>query len=92
MKRSHNYSSSESDLDDNVEVEKDSGDENGLVNLLLFLVCFVKSSSHVVRLTDCNLFFFFNSLLFYLSVNLIPTARCHPPPPPRFKPEKGAEG
>ncbi|KAK9513720.1 hypothetical protein VZT92_027230 [Zoarces viviparus] len=29
MKRSHNYSSSESDLDDNVEVEKDSGDENG---------------------------------------------------------------
>jgi len=31
MKRSHNYSSSESDLDDNVEVEKDSGDENGYV-------------------------------------------------------------
>ncbi|XP_034554034.1 hairy/enhancer-of-split related with YRPW motif protein 1-like [Notolabrus celidotus] len=29
MKRSHNYSSSDSDLDDNVEVEKDSGDENG---------------------------------------------------------------
>lgn len=29
MKRNHNYSSSESDLDDNVEVEKDSGDENG---------------------------------------------------------------
>ncbi|XP_068591855.1 hairy/enhancer-of-split related with YRPW motif protein 1-like [Cebidichthys violaceus] len=29
MKRSQNYSSSESDLDDNVEVEKDSGDENG---------------------------------------------------------------
>ncbi|XP_033983983.1 hairy/enhancer-of-split related with YRPW motif protein 1-like [Trematomus bernacchii] len=29
MKRSHNYSSSESDLDDNIEVEKDSGDENG---------------------------------------------------------------
>ncbi|XP_038567523.1 hairy/enhancer-of-split related with YRPW motif protein 1-like [Micropterus salmoides] len=28
MKRSHNYSSSDSDLDDNVEVEKDSGDEN----------------------------------------------------------------
>ncbi|KAK7886394.1 hypothetical protein WMY93_026015 [Mugilogobius chulae] len=27
MKRSHNYSSSDSDLDDNVEVEKDSGDE-----------------------------------------------------------------
>ncbi|XP_060906500.1 hairy/enhancer-of-split related with YRPW motif protein 1-like [Labrus mixtus] len=29
MKRGHNYSSSDSDLDDNVEVEKDSGDENG---------------------------------------------------------------
>ncbi|KAK5862374.1 hypothetical protein PBY51_017778 [Eleginops maclovinus] len=29
MKRSNNYSSSESDLDDNIEVEKDSGDENG---------------------------------------------------------------
>lgn len=29
MKRSHTYSSSESDLDDNVDVEKDSGDENG---------------------------------------------------------------
>ncbi|KAM9310668.1 hairy/enhancer-of-split related with YRPW motif protein 1-like [Pholidichthys leucotaenia] len=29
MKRSHNYSSSDSDLEDNVEVEKDSGDENG---------------------------------------------------------------
>ncbi|KAF3691868.1 Hairy/enhancer-of-split related with YRPW motif protein 1 [Channa argus] len=29
MKRSHNYSSSDSDLDDTVEVEKDSGDENG---------------------------------------------------------------
>ncbi|XP_034030826.1 hairy/enhancer-of-split related with YRPW motif protein 1-like [Thalassophryne amazonica] len=28
MKRSHNYSSSDSDLDDNVEVEKDSCDEN----------------------------------------------------------------
>ncbi|KAM9851756.1 hairy/enhancer-of-split related with YRPW motif protein 1-like [Aulostomus maculatus] len=28
MKRSHNYSSSESDLDDNIEVEKDSCDEN----------------------------------------------------------------
>lgn len=27
MKRTHNYSSSDSDLDDNVEVEKDSGDE-----------------------------------------------------------------
>lgn len=31
MKRSHNYSSSDSDLDDNIEVEKDSGDENGYV-------------------------------------------------------------
>ncbi|XP_054638040.1 hairy/enhancer-of-split related with YRPW motif protein 1-like isoform X2 [Dunckerocampus dactyliophorus] len=29
MKRSHTYSSSDSDLDDNIEVEKDSGDENG---------------------------------------------------------------
>lgn len=29
MKRNHNYSSSDSELDDNVEVEKDSGDENG---------------------------------------------------------------
>lgn len=34
MKRSHNYSSSESDLDDNVDVEKDSGDENGYVHFL----------------------------------------------------------
>ncbi|XP_040900710.1 hairy/enhancer-of-split related with YRPW motif protein 1-like [Toxotes jaculatrix] len=32
MKRSHNYSSSDSDLDDNVEVEKDSGDENGQID------------------------------------------------------------
>lgn len=32
MKRSHNYSSSDSDLDDNIEVEKDSGDENGYVH------------------------------------------------------------
>ncbi|XP_061771742.1 hairy/enhancer-of-split related with YRPW motif protein 1-like isoform X1 [Nerophis ophidion] len=29
MKRSQTYSSSDSDLDDNIEVEKDSGDENG---------------------------------------------------------------
>uniref|UniRef100_A0A665TTU3 Hairy/enhancer-of-split related with YRPW motif protein 1-like n=1 Tax=Echeneis naucrates TaxID=173247 RepID=A0A665TTU3_ECHNA len=29
MKRSQNYSSSDSELDDTVEVEKDSGDENG---------------------------------------------------------------
>lgn len=36
MKRNHNYSSSESDLDDNVEVEKDSGDENGYVRFYLF--------------------------------------------------------
>ncbi|XP_069393825.1 hairy/enhancer-of-split related with YRPW motif protein 1-like [Paralichthys olivaceus] len=32
MKRNHNYSSSDSDLDDSVEVEKDSGDENGQVD------------------------------------------------------------
>lgn len=32
MKRNHNYSSSESDLDDNIEVEKDSGDENWYVS------------------------------------------------------------
>uniref|UniRef100_A0A3B4GJL9 Hairy/enhancer-of-split related with YRPW motif protein 1-like n=1 Tax=Pundamilia nyererei TaxID=303518 RepID=A0A3B4GJL9_9CICH len=32
MKRSHNYSSSDSDLDDTVEVEKDSGDENGQID------------------------------------------------------------
>ncbi|CAG6015540.1 unnamed protein product [Menidia menidia] len=32
MKRSHNYSSSDSDLDDNIEVEKDSGDENGVLD------------------------------------------------------------
>ncbi|XP_029927338.1 hairy/enhancer-of-split related with YRPW motif protein 1-like [Myripristis murdjan] len=32
MKRSHNYSSSDSDLDDNIEVEKDSGDENGQID------------------------------------------------------------
>ncbi|XP_062322242.1 hairy/enhancer-of-split related with YRPW motif protein 1-like [Osmerus eperlanus] len=29
MKRNHNYSSSDSELDDNIEVEKDSADENG---------------------------------------------------------------
>lgn len=46
MKRSHNYSSSDSDLDDNVEVEKDSGDENGYVNVPFinikcnYLICF----------------------------------------------------
>lgn len=33
MKRSHTYSSSESDLDDNVDVEKESGDENGYVHV-----------------------------------------------------------
>ncbi|XP_035499351.2 hairy/enhancer-of-split related with YRPW motif protein 1 [Scophthalmus maximus] len=32
MKRSHNYSSSDSDLDDSVEVEKESGDENGHID------------------------------------------------------------
>lgn len=32
MKRSHNYSSSDSELDDNVDVEKDSGDENRCVS------------------------------------------------------------
>lgn len=37
MKRSHNYSSSDSDLDDTVEVEKDSGDENGYVNFFFFI-------------------------------------------------------
>lgn len=37
MKRSHNYSSSDSELDDNVEVEKDSGDENGYVSFCFFL-------------------------------------------------------
>lgn len=31
MKRSHSYSSSESDLDDTVDVEKESGDEAGYV-------------------------------------------------------------
>lgn len=36
MKRSHNYSSSDSDLDDNVDVEKDSGDENGYVSFFFF--------------------------------------------------------
>lgn len=45
MKRSHNYTSSESDLDDNVDVEKDSGDENGYVHFLYSIfqgiaVCF----------------------------------------------------
>ncbi|CAL8247146.1 unnamed protein product [Lota lota] len=29
MKRNHSYSSSDSEMDDNIEVEKDSGDENG---------------------------------------------------------------
>lgn len=33
MKRSRTYSSSESDLDDNVDVEKESGDENGYVHV-----------------------------------------------------------
>lgn len=32
MKRSHTYSSSDSELDDNVDVEKDSGDENRCVS------------------------------------------------------------
>lgn len=44
MKRSHNYSSSDSDLDDNVDVEKDSGDENGYV---YFVFYFKSSASHV---------------------------------------------
>lgn len=39
MKRSHNYSSSDSDLDDNVEVEKDSGDENGYGSVPRSRVC-----------------------------------------------------
>lgn len=40
MKRSHNYSSSDSDLDDNVDVEKDSGDENGYVCIFSALLSF----------------------------------------------------
>lgn len=86
MKRSHNYSSSDSDLDDNVEVEKDSCDENGcveeesrLVFQMIVFVCLTVAES-------------FDLLLFHLSDSLILTAPCHPPPPPRFKPEKGAEG
>ena len=29
MKRNHDFSSSDSELDENIEVEKESGDENG---------------------------------------------------------------
>lgn len=47
MKRSHNYSSSDSDLDDNVDVEKDSGDENGYVYFKLSIyVKAVRFSAH----------------------------------------------
>lgn len=42
MKRSHNYSSSDSDLDDNVEVEKDSCDENGYVIVFHLMIIFLK--------------------------------------------------
>lgn len=31
MKRNHDFSSSDSELDENIEVEKESADENGLV-------------------------------------------------------------
>ncbi|KAM4601399.1 hairy/enhancer-of-split related with YRPW motif protein 1-like [Polymixia lowei] len=34
MKRNHNYSSSDSDMDDNIEVDKDSGDENSQLDSL----------------------------------------------------------
>ena len=34
MKINHSFSSSDSEMDDNIEVEKDSGDENGYVNFI----------------------------------------------------------
>lgn len=107
MKRSHNYSSSDSDLDDNVEVEKDSCDENGYVNvkmlvlmqylkyfnfisgvLYLFVSPLLKSTQRKDSFDLINN----NLLLFHLLDSLILMAPCHPQQPPKFKPEKGAEG
>uniref|UniRef100_A0A3Q3JDR1 Hairy/enhancer-of-split related with YRPW motif 1 n=1 Tax=Monopterus albus TaxID=43700 RepID=A0A3Q3JDR1_MONAL len=52
MKRSHNYSSSDSDLDDNVEV-KDSGDENGYVSCyVLVVVVFNKLFCNITHIIE----------------------------------------
>lgn len=66
MKRSHNYSSSDSDLDDTVEVEKDSGDENGYVN---FFFLFFKENQPIRHVLIKNWLFLRYSLhiLFFLS-------------------------
>lgn len=90
MKRSHNYSSSDSELDDNVDVEKDSGDENRCDHHATPLIyAFIDSPQLKVALHYilCSDLWLFSS-----PVRLIPTARCHLPQPPKFKPERGAEG
>lgn len=90
MKRSHNYSSSDSELDDNVDVEKDSGDENRCAHHIAHLIhAFFNSLRLKVALNDiiCS-----DLSLFSSSVRLIPTARCHLPRPPKSKPGRGAEG
>lgn len=87
MKRSHNYSSSDSELDDNVDVEKDSGDENRCVpHVTQQMHAFINAVP-----LNCVLYPLSSIACFCSAVHLIPTARCHPPPPPKFKPESGAE-
>lgn len=89
MKRSHNYSSSDSELDDNVDVEKDSGDENRCVDRNTQLMHAFMDALQLKVPLRC--FLCSDLLLFCSAVRLIPTARCHLPQPPRFKPESGAE-
>ena len=59
MKRNHNYSSSDSDLDDNVEVEKDSADENGYVSFDIFYIYIIYLRHLVIG---------FNVIIFDLSL------------------------
>lgn len=90
MKRSHNYSSSDSELDDNVDVEKDSGDENRCDRHTTQLIyAFVNSPPLKVAL---NWLLCSDLSLFSCAVLLIPTAPCRLPQPPKFKPGRGAEG
>ena len=59
MKRIHDFSSSDSELDENIEVEKESADENGYVcvqylgHLRFYCVTIIRSESCYKYLTPC---------------------------------------
>lgn len=58
MKRNHDFSSSDSELDENIEVEKESADENGYVcvqylGLRFYCVTIIRSESRSKYLTPC---------------------------------------